>query len=64
MRRLRPTREPGEVISQLVTIGGQLESATRALRSLVEELRADLPSNVGQADPGDEDEAGENAIGR
>lgn len=40
----------GAVIEQLVEIGEQLEAATRALRNLVQELRADLPPEITQED--------------
>ena len=34
-----------DVVGQLLAIGEKLEQATAALRKLVEELRADLPSD-------------------
>lgn len=38
----------GSVIEQLVEIGDQLAAATRALHSLVEELRSDLSPDISE----------------
>lgn len=43
MRRQRKTVPDDDVLDQLVAIGDQLESSVAALRSLVAELRADVP---------------------
>ena len=43
--------DPKTVTEQLEEIGNQLEAATKALRNLVEELRADLPHTSAEDTP-------------
>lgn len=51
MRRKQAVDRKPDMLEQLVRIGDQLEAATSALRSLVLELRADLPEHL----PDDDD---------
>jgi hypothetical protein len=58
VRRLRLAPKPSEtaeqpdVVSQLLTIGDQLEAATKALRQLVAELRSEMSPDEDETSTG------------